>query len=758
MCIRDRSDLTWSTWPYPLTQYQDPRVSLKEIVTFDTTGKYSHLKPRHSTLSLVHAQKCHAIHHQLKKPQPIKVQATYINPYTWIDIYQCIVKISYTQHWCGWNGIAYDIEGGSTVLEPTVINLGEQGCRDLYNKKTLMFKLYNTTKSHKPQIDSIVLASDIPHGWHLAETEVAGTSFSDDSCTGERFEFYEQTFDRNILKRTLETTVTKHRGKHFEETDTIYLRNVANLPKGKESTFDTIHGNLVTSKPVVQNKCKRVTELFTGKGTIHHKSNSSSNIGDLIFVKNDEHRQTAFVITNSSTLCGSKAFHTTINNVYLIPITKENRFLQTIPKTESDPDLLAEFKHEFVASQATLETDFDNAIVNFEEQNCINSLDSQTNTLLTLRAASDETLANLFHGFTARKIGSAISITQGIPIAAWIRDHRPSAGTDQACCLELPVSILFNNSKVDLFAHSVSRVLTPRCSPVHCGTGHPIMHALTSSLATNTALRANKSIPWQTMSELDDHPTHSRFICDYGQGLNNCEHPTELKPMDTTKTKYSGLDAIEDSFMATLWNSTTEAVNYRIQAAQSDNIAGQAETQTIASGLQITTPVLKDRMKNIPPTAVHAAWSSAFASFIPDFEGFGEFLSYAVPGILTFVGISILGTVVWVIITTCVNLKQLIKTCIDLPKSAFTFLKRKLTKPKPLNHFEMQQHTEEQVVIHNIEDTVASHTARIRTAFQNISDATAEIEHLKATLLDLTDQMNIIERHCTEIRNLFHTK
>ena len=70
----------------------------------------------------------------------------------------------------------------------------------------------------------------------------------------------------------------------------------------------------------------------------------------------------------------------------------------------------------------------------------------------------------------------------------------------------------------------------------------------------------------------------------------------------------------------------------------------------------------------------------------------------------------------------------------------------------------MQQHAEEQVVIHNIEDTVASHTARIRTAFQNISDATAEIEHLKATLLDLTDQMNIIERHCTEIRNLFHTK
>ena len=745
-------DLVWTTWPHRASEGQDLRVALDQIVAYDATGEFTAAPPKHSTVSLLHAQKCRPLDHELEEPKPIKVQVVYRSPSIEVEVYQCRVTISHTQQWCGYNGIAYDIEGTSTVLTPRVVDISKEGCRTLYETGELTFTLYNSTKSIHPQVDSAIMMSNVPRGWHVTETEVAGRTFADDSCEGARFDYMDKTYLRNVLKRHVVTEITVHKGKYFSDTDTVYLRNLADLPAGGRSSFDTIHGNLVVNKPIRADECHRITELFINRGTIHLRRKTKTKVGAIVFVENKENRKTAFVVTNSSQLCGSNVLYTTIDNVILTPITEKNRPLKTVPPFEGNVDLLVENKHEFVAGQATIETDFDKAVVAFEEQNCINSLNSQINTLLIMAAASPAALVNLFHGITARRIGSAVSITQANPVLAWIRDFRPSQGEPGVCCMELPISILHNNTKTDLFVHSVSRVITKRCSPTHCGQGFPIMHAHPSSQAVRAAIESEVTPPWTSIHSFDSPGDQGHFLCDIGQGLNQCKHPTELKPMDTTKTRYAGLGAIEDSFMATLWNSSTEQVSYRIHEAQSDNIAGAAESEGMATGLTISTPVTNRYIQNLPPEVIHKAWGSAFATFIPGLSEWGELLSQLIPAVVSIILASGLGIFTWCMIGTCANCRRLAQALVDFPRLFLDKLKRLRNQLRARSAFQSEDQNTINVDEIDLPATVSTNRARITELFGETAHNADEIRGIRATLGELSHQMFLIEDLCRNIQ------
>merc|ERR1712208_154952 len=145
------------------------------------------------------------------------------------------------------------------------------------------------------------------------------------------------------------------------------------------------------------------------------------------------------------------------------------------------------------------------------------------------------------------------------------------------------------------------------------------------------------------------------------------------------KTRYAGLGAIEDSFMATLWNSSTEQVSYRIHEAQSDNIAGAAESEGMATGLTISTPVTNRYIQNLPPEVIHKAWGSAFATFIPGLSEWGELLSQLIPTVVSIILASGLGIFTWCMIGTCANCRRLAQALVDFPRLFLEKLKTPLT-------------------------------------------------------------------------------
>ena len=588
--------------------------SWRAVTGFDTSGYYTGQTPTVHLLSLVEYGQCKEAEKIFMEPIMAEVQASHVLEHEEVTVAVCSVHIEYKQLWCTTD--IYSHREAEIVIVPKrrLIVPAEQ-CIKMYTEGSATLKVYERAKNIGNELDTVLFLANISNGTINTVDLLAGEEHEDNACSGSNFAFMGQRYDKNLLYRFMTISVERYSGEYYDLYDKVVVRNLVDIPSGKDSIQDDKFGTLVVVSELnrKKEKCQRATELFTGQATIHPRVDDENK--GIAFVQKDG-QDTSFVITGRMEGCGRIIWETSVRSVLLLPITPDNPKLEV--QLQDKPDLISEVKHQLAATAASTVYQLQQNFAGIASNECKLKQNAEANFKTTLMVANQEQLGDVLLGASLSNGGSALSLVQGIPVTMKFRNHKPSKTSTNLCCKQLPV--VFKNHKeeqVFAFLEPISRKIVEHCTPLPCSQNHPIVLAIPSTQEVEWLKENPDGWTWQLLVERGfegEEENNLFYACNYGdgRGLVRCSMPEVPKLFNDELNIPVGWSSLLKNLKNTMWDASTEQAEYEVQRDQANHAVLQRELVAMAGGHVITGGMTGQLIDNAPPEVKASIWDSIF--------------------------------------------------------------------------------------------------------------------------------------------------
>ena len=588
--------------------------SWRAAVAYDTSGKFSGVKPKFSLYPLVEEESCQAEKPAFKEPVKVRGQVMHVREHQDVQLVACSGIFSYEQLFCS-VGFYSHREAPITVMPETMVELSAEQCRQMYYKGSAVVSVYESSKDLGNEVDTVVFVTGLQNGTTTKVDLVAGYEEENNACTGQAFNFYGDHYWKHMLYRKTTFTIYTYTGQYYDRTDEIAVKNLVDIPPGQNHVVDEKYGTVVLVSDVVRKKerCRRATELFTAVGEFHPRQEDPAK--GVLFIRKKK-KETTFVVTGRIKACERIIWQTSVRSVYVVPLFEDNPKLEVIMHDE--PDMVAEVEHQLAATAAATVYQMNNNLQKVRENACQMNRAAKWNTRTALMSADNSQLANIILGGMASYAGAAFSVVMGTPVRVNFMNYRPTADTDGICCEEIPVTFLDRmKNRVFAFMKAISRVLVEHCTPVPCSASHPIVQAIWGEDAVRAVMTDTKNTTWtwpkvMKASKTGSSETRLFYMCDIGDGngFKYCKIPKKKLWMEKELSLQVGYDHVMDNLVSTIWDPESEEMLYKIQQDMSNHAVLHRELSTTANGHSISGGLMGKLIDNAPDKVKEDVWSS----------------------------------------------------------------------------------------------------------------------------------------------------
>ena len=590
--------------------------SWRAAVAFDTSGKFSGIKPTISLLPLVEEESCEAEEPAFKDPIRVRAQVVHVREHQDVTVVVCSGTFSYDQLFCS-VGFYSHREAPITVMPETRVELSAEQCRQMYYKGSAVVSVYESNKKLGNEVDTVVFVSGLQNGTTNKVDLVAGYEGENNACTGQAFNFRGKHFKKNMLYRKTKFSIYTYTGQYYDRMDEVAIKNLVDIPAGQDHVVDEKYGTVVLMDSVVRKKerCRRATELFTSIGEFHPRQRDQSK-GVLFIKKKKKDGETTFVVTGRIKACERIIWQTSVKSVYIVPLFEDNQKLEVMMQDE--PDMVAEVEHQLAATAAATVYQMNNNLQKVRENACQMNRAAKRNTRTALMAADNSQLANIILGGMASYAGAAFSVVMGAPIRVNFMNYRPTADTNGVCCEEIPVTFLDRmQNRVFAFMKAISRVLVEYCSPVPCSSSHPMVQAMWGEEAVRAVMTDNNNTTWtwpkvMRAGKAGTSENQMFYMCDVGDGsgFKYCKIPKRKLWLEKELTLQVGYDHVMDNLVSTIWDPESEEMLYKIQQDMSNHAVLHRELSSTANGHIISGGLMGKLIDNAPDKVKEDVWTS----------------------------------------------------------------------------------------------------------------------------------------------------
>ena len=617
-----------------MTQENKTLTVLPEVITavgFDIESTFTTKTPMVKHLSLLTSHTCEVDETKYDEANALQLQAVFTQTRVDVEVYQCRVLAGLKASWCGSNlATKRDtrMHAAVTVITPTILKLSSEQCRTMVENKTLLADLYRHDGTR--EYAKTFMELNIPYGLSTREEVVRGEILSRHACLSNsdlngptyiKGVLYEQ----HVITRSMEFLVRKHKGVYDSETDQISVPGLVSFDSTLHYYFENQHGTFTLDNSfVAPNRCSRSTNLFSGMAKYYHRRQSGQQPkgqqkGDIVIMTNPNNNSVAFVTAGTTEFCNmGLAYRTSLKGVHLIPYQTTPPFKGTAPSSfGTDPYL--SLKSEIGTGSITGRLSVASVAYSLHERACQLNTISNLIKLGLLAAMPEAKLLDTYHGMAVRRVGGVATVLHGVPLPVQLEHRVAGRGV---CCAELSVTINgTNNLPQPTFIFSISRVLTPHCTPVICSKQSPIYHAIPGPSLQDLLLKGER-YSWEDIHELQkDYEDNDKsfWICDDSEQYYICQRPpsvlTTSPLIDKSATDEIWTSDNDKEEPGALWTSQQED-QFRSHQWVTTALAATSQALGVAmSGRHLRVQEMHQQIIELEPRAKTAIINGFFPSF-----------------------------------------------------------------------------------------------------------------------------------------------
>ena len=660
--------------PLSMSKENSTETVLPEVITavgFDMSSTFTAKTPVVKHLNLLTSHTCETDETKYDKADARQLQAIFTRERVDVEIYQCRVLASLKASWCGSNlATTADsrMHAAVTVITPTILKLSSEQCKRMVEEGKLLANLYEYDGTK--EFAKTFMEHNIPYGFSTREEVIRGRVLERHACLSDSNKngpiyIKGKLFEQHVITRSLEILVRRHRGVYDSEYKQFSIPGLVSFNSTKRDYFENQHGTFsLANNFTAPDRCARTTGLFSGVADYYHRrpvghQAGGEQKGDIVIMANRDNRSVAFVTAGMTEFCNTgPVFRTTLKQVHLVPYQSDPPFTEST-SSPSGVDPYLNMKTQVGAVSVEGDLSVEQVAFSLHERACQLNTISNLVKLNLLAAMPEAKLLDTYHGLSIRRAGGVATVFYGVPLPVQLEHRVAGKGV---CCAEL--SIITNGTDSlphPTFMFSISRIITPHCTPVICSEQSPIYHAMPGRPVQDLLLKGDK-LSWEDIHTLQkDYVDNDKtfWICDDSKKYYVCSRPPQMLTTSPTVEKSATNEILTpasgDEEPGGLWSDEQEN-QYRGHQWVTSALAATSQVLGVAmSGRHLHVKEMHQQIIELEPRAKTAIINGFFPSFwniaeyIPQFMLCGMVLVASICVLMTF--------------CCCYNTMQDVRTC-----------------------------------------------------------------------------------------------